>query len=224
MSGTWRRLTPALIALVVAVLPSAAGAGTNSTLPSQCAADDHPRGCWGNLRTPEIVKGLNYPVASCPGVSAATALSTSIRSLDRSIAAKKYPHVFMIPQAEAVYEALQFSAWSDLIEDCAASADPDLRSRLFAVETYTLYSAADWARIAGSTTYFQRYTDRFFARVDQVVASPASNPWAKEYALLYKAIYCEEENPDIGPQFPDYGRLFDWDDYHRVRCDNFRYG
>jgi hypothetical protein len=210
-----------VLAIVFACASSVAHAGTNTTLPTQCIADSHPRGCWGNLRYNDIVAGMKYPVRDCGVGPAIDALQLSAVNVNRVLNAKKYPKLFMIPQAEAAYQSLQLVAMADVIDQCATGADPDLRSRVLAAAIDPLYNATDWARVAGSATFFQRYSDRFFERVNAVMNDPQADSWAKEYVLWHKAIYCQRQNPDYGPNYPDYGRLFTWDDFHRVGCDSF---
>ncbi len=203
---------------------AAARADVNTTLPSQCAADDHPRGCWGDVRRQDLFAGVRGGLGyeQCPNYPAMRALDEASLAQRRTIAAKKYAHAFMIPQAQAVFVSLAYGRVADETERCASTADQPRRARLQALAVFDRYYAADWARTAGSATYFQQYSTRFFHDVDALTA-PGVDQWAREYAFWAKHAYCVEENPDIGPQNPDYGRLFTWDDYHRVGCDNFRY-
>ncbi len=215
----------AFLAVLALLLPLPARAvGTNSTLPSQCATDDHPRGCWGNVRSDDINNGIRGALTQCPNTAAMAALENERDQLRRQIYAKKYPHFFMVPQGQAAYVSLLYAAVANGETACAATVSHEIRSTVLAISTYQIFQAADWARTAGNAAFFQQWSDRFFRLVDLIANDPSASPWAREYALWTKNSYCTTENPDIGPENPDYGRLFTWDDFHRVKCDNYRYG
>lgn len=204
---------------------SASAAGTNTTLPSQCAANDHPAGCWGNVKFKEIARGFFgfSALTKCPNQSTAESIDRGLKAMGEKISARKYRHFFMIPQGEAAYLSAG-NAWEgDHYTACSQSVAGALHWQMLGLAAAEFASAALWARIAGSPEYFQQYSDRLFKLFNDLTTQTVVDESAREYAFEIKHVYCVTQNPDDGPDYPDYGRLLTWDDFHRLQCDNFNY-
>jgi hypothetical protein len=211
------------LALLGSITP-ALGNGTNTTLPSECASNSHPAGCWGNVRMQDVFKGVDAPAGAppCPNISVIDKLFHEITQVDQQITNGHYKHRFLVPQGLAAYDSTLLYARYQ--EELACAADiPQRRALMLTDGIFDLDNAAYYARIAGSAEKFNQFNNEYFAFIGRVLADPGAGSWLQEEAFWSKRDVCTSLNPDIGSEYPDYGRLFTWDDFHRFGCDNFNY-
>ena len=200
--------------------------GTNTTYPSQCASDDHPRGCWGNIRLNEVVDNLGDAKSlwqACPNAAAKDFLQASLDDANqrlRQVTGMK--RLFQMPQGFATLISLLHAGLATEATSCGAFRQAD--AAFFEVTAIDHLESALWfARIAGNSNDFAMYVRQFRTELNKALNDSTLPRWPREYVLFQKRAYCSWMVPENGPEYPDYGRLYTWDDFHADRCELFNY-
>jgi len=196
-------------------------------LPTQClektgaAVSD----CWSHLDYQAMQNGVAAagPIAGLAGTchgeaDAEKQLTEELHQLFQVIDQHHYKVAFLIPQGQVVYAAVLYDQLADEAQACFKNTHSIAVAIAWSSWRET---SVRWARMSGSSSYFKKYSDDFLELKRSFLEAADTNQWVREYVLLDTDWFCTLNDPGNGPNYPDYGRLFTWDDFHKAGCDGF---